>query len=156
MTSIFKSILKKTQNNRQTIFSQRDEKDHELRIATCALLLETAHADDEFSLDEERLIESLMEKHFNLSEKTVRELKTAAEQKRKDSIDLYGFSKTIKEQYPPEEREKIIEMLWRVIYADKTLNEHEDYLAHKLSVLLGLDHKQLINAKIKVLRQAAQ
>jgi uncharacterized tellurite resistance protein B-like protein len=156
MRDILKTILMKTTGTGRKASLPTEIAERELQIATCALLLETAHADDEFSPDEERLIESLMKNYFNLSEETVQELKIAAEQKRKDSIDLWGFTKTIKEQYSQEEREKVIEMLWQVIYTDETLNEHEDYLAHKISLLLGLDHKQLINAKIKVLRQAAR
>jgi len=41
-------------------------------------------------------------------------------------------------------------MVWKVIYADGKLDKHEDHLAHKLSSLLKLNHKQLIDAKLKV------
>ena len=44
-----------------------------------------------------------------------------------------------------------IEMIWQVAYADGRLDSHEDYLVHKLATLLRLDHKQLIEAKLKIL-----
>jgi len=44
-----------------------------------------------------------------------------------------------------------MEMIWRIVYADGHLNQHEDYLAHKISRLLRLSHPQLIETKLKVL-----
>ena len=40
-------------------------------------------------------------------------------------------------------------MIWRVAYADGTIEKHEDYLVHKLARLLRLTHKQLIETKLK-------
>jgi uncharacterized tellurite resistance protein B-like protein len=42
-----------------------------------------------------------------------------------------------------------LEEIWRIVYADGELSGHEDSLVHKLSFLLGLTHKQLIDAKLK-------
>ncbi|MBW7865764.1 MAG: TerB family tellurite resistance protein, partial [Candidatus Hydrogenedentes bacterium] len=42
--------------------------------------------------------------------------------------------------------------LWRVINADGSLDAHEDHLAHKLMDLLRLNHKQFIEAKLRVVR----
>ena len=48
------------------------------------------------------------------------------------------------------EEMEVIEEVWRVIFADGTLDGHEDYLVHKLAKLLNLTHPQLIEAKMKV------
>src|SRR3989338_8890693 len=48
--------------------------------------------------------------------------------------------------YFSEEKIKVIETVWKVVYADGKLDMHEDYLVHKLSKLLKLSHKQLIDA----------
>ena len=50
---------------------------------------------------------------------------------------------------------RIIEMFWKVAYADGRLDSHEDYLIHKLGKLLRLSHKQLIDAKLKTKNQAS-
>jgi uncharacterized tellurite resistance protein B-like protein len=127
--------------------------DRELQIATCALLLDSARADTEFTPEEERKIEQLMRGHFALSEEAFLEIKKLSEQKLKGSIDLWQFAKTIKEQYSYKEKEKIIEMLWEIIYTDDSLHAHEDYLVHKVAELLNLDHRHLIDAKMKILGQ---
>lgn len=153
---MLKSILKTLQGDSSAALKQHGEQGRELQIATCALLLEIAHADDEFLPEEEQKIEMLMRKHFSLPEDVFREIKDLSEKKRTESIDLWHLTKTIKEHYSWEQKEKIIEMIWGIIYTDGTLNEHEDYLAHKLAALLDLDHRALIDAKVKVLRQIRQ
>ncbi len=52
-----------------------------------------------------------------------------------------------------DERKLIMEEVWSVIYADGTLDSHEDYLVHKLANLLRLRHSEMIEAKVKALKQ---
>ena len=151
LRKIFKAIIKAVSKTVDADTGRNSSADRELQIATCALLLEIAHADNEFSPDEEQKIEQLMRSHFMLSEEGFLEIKMLSEKKLKGSIDLWQFTKTIKEQYSRQQKEKIIEMLWAVIYTDNSLDAHEDYLVHKLATLLNLDHRNLIEAKMKIL-----
>ena len=41
----------------------------------------------------------------------------------------------------------LMEPLWRVVYADGVLSEHEDYLTQKLAVLLDLRPGYLAEAR---------
>jgi uncharacterized tellurite resistance protein B-like protein len=150
---IFKAILKALPKTGGTDTGRNTDADRELQIATCALLLDCAHADNEFAPEEERKIEQLMRGHFALSEEAFHEIKKLSGEKLKGSIDLWQFAKTIKEQYSYRQKKKIIEMVWAVIYADDTLEAHEDYLVHKLATVLSLDHRELIDAKLKILAQ---
>ena len=140
--------------NKETIGSPPEpnsDRSHDVRVATCALLLEMAHIDGEFSDSEkEQIIQTLREVH-GLSEEAVAELLRAAEDELKGSIDLWQFTNLINQNYSMEEKILIIEMVWRLAYADGTLDKHEDYLLHKMANLLRLTHKQLIDAKLKVL-----
>jgi len=130
--------------------SSRDSS-HDIRVATCALLLEMAQIDGEFSDSEkDQILKTLQEVH-GLSEEAVEELLNAAEAELKGSIDLWQFTNFINQNYSLEEKKGIIEMVWRLAYVDGTLDKHEDYLLHKLANLLRLTHKQLIDAKLKVL-----
>lgn len=125
--------------------------DHDIRIATCAILLEMANIDDEFSASEKEDIISILKKNYNLSEENATELVKATEEELKSSIDLWRFTNLINQNYTLEEKIEIIETVWKVAYADGKLDKHEDYLVHKLANLLRLTHKQLIDAKLKVL-----
>ena len=84
------------------------------------------------------------------------ELIQATEEELKGSIDLWKFTNLINQNYSIEEKKQIIEMVWRVAYADGRLDKHEDYLVHKLAKLLRLTHKQLIDAKLKIIRNRAE
>lgn len=125
-----------------------------LRTATCVLLLEVAGADDEFSPEEcDRIIRVLCGR-FALSQDEAEELVRAAGERRAKSFDLWKFTNQINELCSTDEKTQIIEEIWRVIYADGTLDAHEDYIAHKLARLLNLTHPQLIAAKLKALEEA--
>ena len=123
----------------------------DVRIATCALLLEMAHIDGEFSeLEKESILEVLKNK-YGLSVEHAAALMQAGEDELEKSIDLWQFAKRINENYSTEEKTEIIETVWHLIYTDGVLDKHEDYLVHKLAKLLRLSHEQLIDAKLKVL-----
>ena len=123
---------------------KREDSAERIQVATCALLLEVANSDDEFSDIEEGNIIQILKRDFGLSDEYAKELIQLSDMERKESIDLWQFTHLINEYYSLEEKIKIIEMVWKVIYADGKLDKYEDHLAHKLSNLLQLSHKQLI------------
>jgi uncharacterized tellurite resistance protein B-like protein len=125
---------------------------HDVRVATCALFLEMAHIDGEFSDTEREHIIQALKKDHGLSEEAVAELLNASQKELKGSIDLWQFTNLINQNYTLEEKIRIIEMVWQLAYTDGTLDKHEDYLLHKMANLLRLSHKQLIEAKLKVLQ----
>ncbi len=131
---------------------QREENHHDIRVATCALLLEMANIDGEFSDAERENIISILKNDYNLSDEYAAELLESSNKELKQSIDLWQFTNLINQNYSTEEKLRIIEMIWKIVYADGELDKHEDYLAHKLANLLRLTHKQLIDCKVKVLR----
>ncbi len=134
------------------IDQEKKDDSHDIRVATCALLLEMANADGEFSKEEQDNIVSLLKKKFQLSSEYAEELIQSSQKKLDGSIDLWQFSNLINQNYSREEKINMVEMVWEVIYADGKLDQHEDYLVHKLGKLLRLSHKELIDAKGKILQ----
>jgi len=124
-----------------------------IQIATCALFVEMASIDEEFDPVEKERITGHFKDDFTLSDDEIKELFDLANQELSDRIDLWSFTNLINQHYTPEQKMKVIENVWEVIYADGKLSAHEDYLVHKLYKMLNLTHKQLIEAKIKVLRR---
>ncbi|CAB5131065.1 hypothetical protein D3OALGB2SA_3637 [Olavius algarvensis associated proteobacterium Delta 3] len=124
---------------------------HDIRLAACALFLEMARIDGSFTEDETREILSILEGRYGLSADDAGELMAAADKELNDSVDLWQFARLINENYTNDEKLEIIEMLWRIVYVDGRLDQHENYLMHKLEQLLRLSHKQLIDMKLKVL-----
>jgi uncharacterized tellurite resistance protein B-like protein len=122
-----------------------------LRVATCAIMIEIANSDDEFTEGERARIVEILSLKFDLSDDEAHELIEIAQERIKESIDIWGFTKTLNKIFTEDQKIKVLEAIWTVIYADGQLSQHEDSLVHKLSYLLGLKHKQLIDAKLKAL-----
>jgi uncharacterized tellurite resistance protein B-like protein len=133
--------------------SGQDEAER-LRIATCVLLVEAAKTDEEFSAVEEDIITEILQKEFQLSQEAVKDLMEIAHAEREESVDVYEFTRLINRHYSREEKMKIMEFIWHVIYADARLDKYEDYLAHKLGKLLRLHHHEMIDAKLTVLAES--
>jgi len=127
--------------------------EHRLRVATCALLLEVAHADEEFTPGEQAMIQDLVRREFRLTPDQAAELIALADAERHQSTDLYQFTRLIADHYPRIQKLAILESLWRVVYSDGQLEAHEDALLHKLTKLLGLKHKEMIALKLRVKSQ---
>jgi uncharacterized tellurite resistance protein B-like protein len=124
----------------------------DIRIATCALFLEMSYIDGEFTESEREYVVSVLKRDFGLSDEHATSLLEAARNELKESIDLWQFTNLINQNYSLEEKLQIIDTVWNIAYADGRLDEHEDYLVHKLAKLLRLNHKQLIDAKMRAKR----
>jgi len=121
-----------------------------ISIATCALLLEMAHADSEFSDEEKQPILDILKVNFKLTEKDAEDLLYLAEQERQESLDLWQFTNLINKNYSRKDKLRVVDTLWKVIYSDGKVDQHEDYLIRKLTYLLNLQHEDMIEAKLKV------
>ena len=118
-----------------------------IRLAACALLLELAHADGEFSAPERAHIESVLERHFGLSPDRAAELMALAEEQRRSSIDHFQFTRLIAEQYDLGQKMVLAEVMWGVILADGQIATHEAWLVRKLAHLLDLQPGYLAEAR---------
>jgi uncharacterized tellurite resistance protein B-like protein len=125
----------------------------ELSVALAAILTEIATVDGQFSQSEKELIVDILQKEFGLSQEESKEIEDLANTELNGSIDLWHFTNLINENYSNEKKTKIMEYIWKIIYTDTKLNDHEDYLVHKLSRLLNLPHSQLIETKLRVKNQ---
>ncbi len=50
----------------------------------------------------------------------------------------------------------LIEHMWRVAYADRTIHKYEDHLIRKIADLLYVPHAEFIAAKHRVLEEDAE
>lgn len=119
----------------------------DLRLAACALLLELAHADDDFSADERVHMEQAIRRHFGLDHRQAEELLHHAERARQDAPDLWRFTRLIREHYSLGQKMVLAEVMWALVYSDGELSAREDYLMRKVSKLLAFDMAYLSEAR---------
>ena len=137
-----------------TVEVTEQSREERIQIATCVLMLEAATADSEYSEDERVHVMQTLRTRYKLSKDDAEELMEVARKRRDDSFDLWQFTNQININCKIDEKLEIVEEIWRVVYADGRLDGHEDYLMHKFRKLLNLTHKQLIDAKVKVLDES--
>jgi len=118
-----------------------------IQLAACALLLELAWADDEFTASERAHLESVLLRHFNLDAAAASALIALADQERKQAVDLWQFTSLIARRYDLGQKMVLAEVMWGLILADGTVAEHEAYLVRKMANLLGLEAGYLSEAR---------
>jgi uncharacterized tellurite resistance protein B-like protein len=126
-----------------------------LHLAACALLLEVAHADGEFSSSEREHLERVLERHFNLPGEAGQRLIALAEEERRRAIDHFQFTSVLQSGYDLGQKMVLAEVLWGLVLADGKVSEHEHYLARKIANLLELEPGYLSAAKAAA-QQAAE
>ena len=146
-------VVKRFFNKTAPKVSEASDQDtqHDIRVATCALFVEMARIDEKFTEAEMNAILLILKERYGLSPEHADTLITEAERELEKSVDLWQFARLINENYSNEEKIEIIETLWRIVYVDGKMDQHEHYLMNKLQNLLRLTHEQLITAKLKVL-----
>lgn len=118
-----------------------------VQLAACALLLELAYADDEFSDEERRHIENTVRRHFGLDDAEVAELLRLAEAERAESLDHFQFTRLVAAQYDLGQKMVLAEVMWGVILADGRLSDHETHLVRKMASLMQLEPAYLAQAR---------
>lgn len=142
--------LKDFFNNTMTPTTDVDDDQRRLRVATCALLLEVAHADREFSPGEQEQVTNIVRERFELTESEAADLIDLADQERQASGDMYQFARLINDTFPKPRKLAVVELLWQIVYSDGVLEAHEDAMMHRLGNVLGVRHEELMAVKVKV------
>ncbi len=119
-------------------------------LAVCALFVEMAGIDGEFSSEEHDRITTILTSEYALASEDVEQVIAAARERMRTSMDYWHLTNIINRNYSEEEKIRIVELLWKIIYADGSVDVHEDFLVRKLSRLLDLKHRQMIDAKIRM------
>ena len=118
-----------------------------LHLAACVLLLDVAHADGEFSDEERKHIEGVLERHFSLPPEAGRALMELADKERRNAVDHFKFTRQLQSNYDTGQKMVLAEIMWGVVLADGQVAEHEHYLTRKISNLLELEPGYLSAAK---------
>ena len=145
MLTFLKNILK--DNTPEAFVNPRAEKD--LQLAACMLLLEAAQIDGTIDPREEMRIQSILQQRFSLAKADSEKLIDRARKTQAESVDLYPVTSLINQHWSTEEKYNLLENVWQIVYADGILDQHEDYLMHKLGNMLHLSHRQLIETKLE-------
>ena len=124
------------------------KKDDNLYINIGALLIHVAKIDENYSEQERKIIKkTLLE--LGLKNEELDNIFKKSEEVEKNSNQILEFTKEVKNK-DEEFKIKIVESLWKIIYADNVSDMYEMNLMRRLTGLLYLDTKIVSNIKDKV------
>jgi uncharacterized tellurite resistance protein B-like protein len=121
-----------------------------LQLATAALLIEMMRADAEITGDERRMVMSTIMTRFHLTEEESSALLQFAEEKIRDATGYYEFTSLINKGFTYEQKVRVIENLWEIAFMDKYLDKHEEHMVRRIADLIYVEHKDFIDAKLRV------
>ena len=125
-----------------------EENQNENFIKISALLIHAAKIDQEYSAKEEEIIKETLLKigaEKNDLEKIISEAKKIEE----NSNQILNFTKEVKGM-AEENKIKIIEALWQIIYSNDEADIYETSLMRRLAGLLYIDNKIMADIKDKI------
>ena len=128
-----------------------DETDH--RVAAAGLLVHAMNVDGVESPAEKARVTALLQERFSLDEDETRALLAAAGERNRDALDFNDFTGVVKRAYNIEGRQRIIEMMWEIVFADGLLHEFEDNLVWRVAEALDVPGPARTTIRSKVAAQ---
>jgi uncharacterized tellurite resistance protein B-like protein len=125
-----------------------DKKKENDLIKVSALLIHAAKIDQNYSPQEQKIIEQAL-KEFGADNENLDEILKKAEKIENNSVQILEYTKEIKSMNQ-ENKVKIIETLWRIIYSNKEADMYETNLMRRLGGLLYIDSKLMGDIKNKI------
>ena len=128
-------------------FQENNNKNDDLS-KVAALLIHAAKIDENFSIEEEKIIEDAI-LDLGASKQNVKEIIIESKIIEENANQILEFTKEVKSM---EENKKIqiIETLWRIIYSNKDADIYETNLMRRLAGLLYIDNKKMGDIKEKI------
>jgi uncharacterized tellurite resistance protein B-like protein len=117
-----------------------DVSGHSLQLATAALLIEMMRADAEVSEEERGMVMKTVMALFHLTEDESHALLRLAEERIRKATGYYEF----------------IEYLWEIAFADTSLDKHEEHMVRKIADLIYVEHKDFIEAKLRMKKKLSR
>ena len=118
-------------------------------ILIIALLIHAAKIDENYTENEKKIIKKVIMDLNKINSDEAYKLLELAEKKEEESNQIIEFTKEIK-KYPNEFKLKIVEIIWKIVYSDGTLDSYESTLIRRICGLLYVSDKDNGIIKTKV------
>ena len=121
--------------------------DKDCQLATAALLTRVATVDSEMSDGRREKLRALLKSHFGLDDLAVTQLIRGADEAARSAVDLYHFTRQLNGVLDSQGRQRVVKMMWQVIYVDGPANEFESNIIWRTADLLGVSSRQRIELR---------
>ena len=108
----------------------------ELAMAAAVLLARASSLDGGIDARERAVAADRLVERFGVPRDEIEEVMAEAARTAEDTVNLYGFTRVLKDRLDQDGRLMLMETLWEVVYADGTLHDYEAQLMRRLAGLL--------------------
>ena len=135
------------------MFFKKDsaETNKDFLVKTCALLIHAAKIDENYTENEEEIIKkTLLE--LGAKKETITQTINDAKSIEENSNQILDFTREVK-NLPENDKIKIIEALWSIIYSNNEADIYETNLMRRLAGLLYIDSSTMGDIKDRIKKQ---
>ena len=129
-------------------FRKEGIKSNNFLTKICALLIHAAKIDENYTDKEEEIIKKTLNE-LGVEEKNISKKIKEAKIIEENSNQILDFTREVK-KLPEQDKIKIIEALWSIIYSNKDADIYETNLMRRLAGLLYIDNKTMGDIKEKI------
>lgn len=129
---------------------EEERMEERIRHAAAVLLVEIARADHQLHQREIDEVREQLAAAFKLSDREAGELLARAQTAVEEAVSLHEFTKILHAEMTYEEKEAVVEMLWRIALVDRNLDKYEDYMIAKIADLLYVARGDVLRLKQRV------
>ena len=130
------------------MFFKNNKNQNNNLIKISALLIHAAKIDENFTIEEEKIIEETL-LNLGANKDNVKQIIIESKKIEAKANQILEFTKEVKNM-EENEKIKIIETLWRIIYSNKDADIYETSLMRRLAGLLYIDNKTMGDIKEKI------
>ena len=130
------------------MFFKNNKNQNNVLTKIAALLIHAAKIDENFTIEEEKIIEETL---LNLGAKkeNIKQIIIESRKIEENANQILEFTREIKNM-EESNKIKIIETLWRIIYSNKYADIYETNLMRRLAGLLYIDNQTMGNIKERI------
>jgi uncharacterized tellurite resistance protein B-like protein len=120
------------------------------RVAAAALLVHVATLDHALTDSARQKLGALLKAQFSLTDALTDELIQAAVAADRDAVDFYHFTHLLMRTLDEKGRLRVVEMLWKMAFADGAISEFEDNVMWRVADLLAVSPHERIALRRQV------
>ena len=120
-------------------------------VKACALLIHAAKIDENYTKNEEEIIKKTLIE-LGAKEETISQTIKDARSIEENSNQILDFTREVK-NLPENDKIKVVEALWSIIYANNEADIYETNLMRRLAGLLYIDSSTMGDIKDKIKKE---
>ena len=135
-------------------FKKKEIKNNNFHTKICALLIHAAKIDENYTNEEEEIIKKTL-KALGVEKEEISKIIRTAIEIEENSNQILDFTREVK-NLPEQDKIKILESLWSIIYSNKYADIYETNLMRRLAGLLYIDNKTMGDIKERVKKEYSE